>query len=36
MQETARNTEVYMGGWNQNGSYGDCVWGCGVDPIGSG
>jgi hypothetical protein len=35
-KETTWKTKVYMGGWDQNGSYRDWPRECRFDPVGSG
>jgi hypothetical protein len=35
-KESTRKTEAWVGGWDQNGSCGDRLVGCGVDSVGSG
>jgi hypothetical protein len=35
-KETTWKTKAYMGGWDHNGSYGDRLGECRLDPVGSG
>jgi hypothetical protein len=35
-KETRLKTEAWMGGWDQNGSWGDWLVACGVDSFGLG